>query len=70
MNREAFESTMKANGVEDFIRYQADGDYISSLVQIAWMVWKARDAEVNALKARVQELEAYECFNCGMEVQI
>lgn len=46
MNREAFEAWLEVRGIFFF-----DEDS-------AWEGWQARDAEVAALKARVEELEA------------
>lgn len=56
-SREEFEAAMRANGIDDFVRYSPDWDYISSVVQAAWMAWQSRDAEIAAKDERIAQLQ-------------
>lgn len=59
MNREAFEAWAKGRGARDIdFEIKSNGHYAASYIDATWHAWSARDAEVAALKARVEELES------------
>lgn len=51
--REAFEETMRVLGFD-----HPDREYLGAMMQIAWAVWQASDAELAAKDARIAGLEA------------
>lgn len=60
-SREAFEKWVSQQpftfSTKTYLSRYDSGDYEMTTVRIAWDAWQARDAEVAALQARVQELE-------------
>ena len=61
MNRVAFEVWGRILGLMPVdLETEPDGSYATGIVDACWTAWSARDAEVAALKARVEELSAWE----------
>jgi len=59
MNREAFEVWGRILGLMPVdLETEPDGSYATGIVDACWTAWSARDAEVAALKAQVEELES------------
>lgn len=57
MNRGAFEAAMRKLGrTDEDLRVQPDGSYFMAGSRADWAVWCARDAEIDALQARVLDL--------------
>jgi hypothetical protein len=58
-SREAFAERMIELGwtEQDTKRYGGDGGFYSTIMETAYIGWRARDAEIETLKARVEKLE-------------
>lgn len=50
-------------------RRMIDGSYRDITTQTAWLIWQARDAEVEALKARIVELNIRELDEMSERMQ-
>lgn len=58
-SREAFEAWAQPAENRGYdLRQHPNGDYIFAKPQAAWKAWQARQPEIDALKARIAELEA------------